>query len=73
LLFYYLLLFILIINLREYFLHVDYCKQFWYFRAKTAVQGPKALILSPTRELAIQIHQEVQKYNYRGIRRFVIL
>jgi hypothetical protein len=28
LLFYYLLLFILIINLREYFLHVDYCKQF---------------------------------------------
>jgi len=40
-------------------------------RAKTAVQGPKALILSPTRELAIQIHQEVQKYSYRGIRRLV--
>jgi superfamily II DNA/RNA helicase len=43
------------------------------FRAKTAIQGPKALVLSPTRELAIQIHQEVQKYNYRGIRRFVDL
>ncbi len=42
-------------------------------RAKTAVQGPKALILSPTRELAIQIHQEVQKYSYRGIRRLVRL
>jgi superfamily II DNA/RNA helicase len=36
-----------------------------------ALQGPKALVLSPTRELAIQIHQEVQKYSYRGIRRFV--
>jgi superfamily II DNA/RNA helicase len=40
-------------------------------RAKTQIQGPKALILSPTRELAIQIHQEVQKYSYRGIRRLV--
>lgn len=40
-------------------------------RAKVEFHGPKALILSPTRELAIQIHQEVQKYSYRGIRRFV--
>lgn len=38
---------------------------------KVSIQGPRALILSPTRELAIQIHQEVQKYSYRGIRRFV--
>ncbi|CAF0728009.1 unnamed protein product [Rotaria sp. Silwood1] len=41
-------------------------------KSKTALQGPKALILSPTRELAIQIHQEVQKYSYRGIRSAVI-
>ncbi|CAF0936895.1 unnamed protein product [Adineta ricciae] len=40
--------------------------------AKIKYQGPKALILSPTRELAIQIHQEVQKYSYRGIRSAVI-
>ncbi|UJR25523.1 hypothetical protein I4U23_006869 [Adineta vaga] len=39
---------------------------------KIAFHGPKALILSPTRELAIQIHQEVQKYSYRGIRSAVI-
>ncbi|CAF1010228.1 unnamed protein product [Rotaria sordida] len=41
-------------------------------KSKILLQGPKALILSPTRELAIQIHQEVQKYNYRGIRSAVI-
>ncbi|CAM2702774.1 unnamed protein product [Rotaria socialis] len=41
-------------------------------KCKPAIQGPKALILSPTRELAIQIHQEVQKYSYRGIRSAVI-
>ncbi|CAF3871017.1 unnamed protein product [Rotaria sp. Silwood2] len=29
-------------------------------KSKTILHGPKALILSPTRELAIQIHQEVQ-------------
>lgn len=30
--------------------------------------GPSALILSPTRELALQIEQEVNKINYKGIR-----
>lgn len=41
-------------------------------KTKSNINGPRALILSPTRELAIQIHQEVQKYNYRGIRSAVI-
>ena len=31
--------------------------------------GPNVLILSPTRELALQIHDEVKKYEYRGIKR----
>lgn len=30
--------------------------------------GPNVLVLSPTRELAIQIEKEVQKINYKGIR-----
>ena len=67
----------MIINHRKYFLQADYWRQndnrvfLNLFRAEIDFQGPKALILSPTRELAIQIHQEVQKYSYRGIRRFV--
>ena len=30
--------------------------------------GPNVLVLSPTRELAIQIESEVRKYEYRGIK-----
>ena len=30
--------------------------------------GPNVLVLSPTRELALQIESEVKKYKYRGIR-----
>lgn len=30
--------------------------------------GPNVLVLSPTRELALQIEQEVKKYSYKGIR-----
>lgn len=30
--------------------------------------GPSALILTPTRELALQIEKEVNKYSYKGIR-----
>ena len=33
--------------------------------------GPNALILSPTRELALQINDEVKKYEYHGIKRYV--
>lgn len=32
--------------------------------------GPSALILSPTRELAQQIETEINKINYKGIRRY---
>jgi len=31
--------------------------------------GPNVLILSPTRELALQIADEVKKYEYHGIKR----
>ncbi len=30
--------------------------------------GPTVLILSPTRELALQIEKEINKYSYRGIK-----
>ena len=30
--------------------------------------GPTVLVLSPTRELALQIQSEVNKYSYRGIK-----
>lgn len=30
--------------------------------------GPNVLVLSPTRELAVQIEQEVKKINYKGIK-----
>lgn len=35
--------------------------------------GPSALMLSPTRELALQIEQEVMKYSYKGIKRYVCI
>lgn len=30
--------------------------------------GPNVLVLAPTRELAIQIQEEVKKYNFRGMK-----
>ncbi|XP_014210039.1 probable ATP-dependent RNA helicase DDX43 [Copidosoma floridanum] len=30
--------------------------------------GPTVLVMAPTRELALQIHKEVKKYDYHGIR-----
>ena len=30
--------------------------------------GPNVLVLSPTRELALQIAEEVKKYEYKGIK-----
>lgn len=33
--------------------------------------GPTVLVLSPTRELALQIEKEVQKFSYSTIRRYL--
>ncbi|KAK0170962.1 hypothetical protein PV328_008738 [Microctonus aethiopoides] len=38
------------------------------FTPREARVGPNVLIMAPTRELALQIHREVQKYEYRGIK-----
>jgi len=32
--------------------------------------GPAMLVLSPTRELALQIEQECSKYQYKGFKRY---
>ncbi|EDO39699.1 predicted protein, partial [Nematostella vectensis] len=45
------------------FLHIDGQEL-----AREKRGGPSVLVLSPTRELALQIEQEVKKYHYRGIR-----
>lgn len=31
-------------------------------------KGPNVLIMAPTRELALQIEKEVNKYSYHGIK-----
>ncbi|CAG0915251.1 unnamed protein product [Notodromas monacha] len=35
--------------------------------------GPSAIVIAPTRELAIQIDSEVQKYSYRNIKSAVVI
>lgn len=45
------------------FIHID-CQPV----ARHQRKGPSCLVLSPTRELAIQIEKEVKKYHYRKIR-----
>ena len=39
------------------------------YRSRLDRKGPDVLVLSPTRELALQIEAEVNKLHYRGIKR----
>lgn len=39
------------------------------FSPRSERPGPSVLVLSPTRELALQIEKEVQKFSYKGIKR----
>ena len=38
------------------------------FRPRSERCGPSAVILTPTRELALQIEKEINKYSFKGIR-----
>ena len=41
----------------------------YYYSPISERSGPSALVLSPTRELALQIESEVKKFSYKGIKR----
>ncbi|CAK8698602.1 unnamed protein product [Clavelina lepadiformis] len=45
------------------FIHIDVQKV-----PREKREGPSAVVLTPTRELALQIEQEIKKYSYHGIR-----
>lgn len=42
-----------------------------FCRPRAQRRGPNVLVLSPTRELALQIESEVRKYSYKGIKWWV--
>ena len=48
-----------------------YCNKsdYFIFSPRPDRFGPTVLVLSPTRELALQIEKEVQKFSYKGIKR----
>ena len=39
------------------------------FSCRQSRTGPDVLVLSPTRELALQIEAEVSKFHYKGVKR----
>ncbi|CAB4002651.1 probable ATP-dependent RNA helicase DDX43 [Paramuricea clavata] len=41
-------------------------------RSAATPEGPNVLVLSPTRELALQLEAEVNKLHYKGIRRYAL-
>lgn len=42
------------------------------FRPREQRDGPGMLVLTPTRELALQIEQECKKYSYKGFKRCLL-
>lgn len=40
------------------------------FRPRDKGSGPGMLVLTPTRELALQVEAECNKYSYKGFKRY---